>query len=278
MPRVNPQSLAPSQIYGKQKVDNNLTFGERLRKKFRPTDTVKVRNITNHAIDWQWLDEQDESYVIEDGSNVKIVTREDPQLWSLGPGEVDILQGSCAYLMIEALYKQTCALKTGIVLHPLDEREIRNFAFDDPAKQEEFIDYCFEGKVTPQMMQEAAVATLGTDFAPKVLEHLPSVTTEQDEYERRTNAQREEAKRRMPTPPASSITSLQDEFEGKPAAKAETSDVPPAQETPTAKVELGGGVVGDVLSDEQEPEAPAEQPVKPLNRSKVSKAKVPAEV
>lgn len=187
MPKVDSKTLHPTDIYGKVQIDNTLTMGERIRKRFKPTDTVKVHNITNHKIEWQWLEESNENYVIEEGSNVKIVTREDPDLWRLGPGEMDILIGSCAYIMIEALYKQTSVLKTGIILHPLDEREIKNFGFDDPQKQEEFIDMVFRGKVTPQMMQEAAMSQLGGDFKPQVIERLASLPTEREEYERRTD-------------------------------------------------------------------------------------------
>lgn len=286
MPRVNPAELAPSQIYGKQRPDNNLTFGERLRKRFRPTDTVKVHNITNAAIEWQWLDENDETYTIEDGSNVKIVEREDPQLWRLGPGEQDIVQGSCAYLMIESLYKQTCAMKTGIVLHPLDEREIKNFAFDDPAKQDEFIDFCFAGKVTPQMMQEAAVASFG-DFQPKILENLPAIATERDEYNRRSKAQHATQERRVhdAMPPAPTLDSLQDEFEdedgvgdGSPIApdQNELNAQEAAKANNVPQVELGKGQVGELIGEDKEaaaPTEPLEPSVKPLNRSKVVKEK-----
>jgi hypothetical protein len=211
VPRIAAEKLVPSQIYGKSKVDNTLTMGERIRKRFKPTDTVKVHNITDTLIEWQWFEEADESYVIEEGSNVKIVERGDPQLWRLGPGEMDILQGSCAYLMIESLYKQMSAMKTGVVLHPLDEREIRNFGFDDPQKQEEVIDLIFRGKVTPQMMQEAAMSSLGGDFKPKVLEHMPKMATEQDEHERRTGAPARRTRTEAPSTPV--LNDLAGEFE-----------------------------------------------------------------
>jgi hypothetical protein len=159
-------------------------MGERIRKRFKPTDTVKVHNLTNQSIEWQWLEESDETYTIEDGSNIKIVERKDPGLWRLGPGEQDILQGSCAYIMIEALYKQMAVMKTGIVLHPLDEREIKNFGFDDPQKQEEMIDLIFRGKVTPQMMAEAAASSLG-GMKPNITEHLPDLANERSEYAKR---------------------------------------------------------------------------------------------
>lgn len=240
MPKIDATTLRPSQIYGKTQVDNSLTMGERIRKRFKPTDTVKVHNITNKKIKWQWLEESDETYTIEDGSNVKIVEREDPGLWRLGAGEFDILPGSCAYLMIEALYKQTSVLKTGIVLHPLDEREIRNFGFDDPQMQEEFIDMVFRGKVTPQMMQQAALQSLGGDFKPEVRQKLADLPTEREEYERRT---RGAAHTLSPVssviPPVTPVDTghkelgdLQDEFEDDPETIAPPK--PPITEKPVA--------------------------------------------
>lgn len=191
MPRVSPSELKPYQIPGKLKVDPNISFIERCHKRFEPTDTIQVRNITSEMIEWWWLEEKDESYVIEDGSNVKIVSRKDPGLYRLNPGEFDILSGSCAYIMMDALFKQTRALKTGIVLHPLDEGEIRNFALDDPQHQEEFINMVFEGRVTPQMMQRAAIDSLGTDPAPRILENLTPAATEESEYQRRMGLRRQ---------------------------------------------------------------------------------------
>lgn len=234
MPKVDSATLRPTDIYGKAQVDNSLTMGERIRKRFKPTDTVKIHNITNMEIQWQWLEESDEKYVIEDGSNVKIVTREDPGLWRLGPGEMDILMGSCAYIMIEALYKQTSVLRTGIVLHPLDEREIKNFGFDDPQKQEEFIDMVFRGKVTPQMMQQAAMTQLGGDFTPKVTQQLAALPTEKEEYERRTSSHVPGAPLApaAPPPPApeqhTDLSALQDEFQDKDSAIPPTP--PPADD------------------------------------------------
>lgn len=247
MPKIDATTLRPSQIYGKTQVDNTLTMGERIRKRFKPTDTVKVHNITNKKIKWQWLEESDETYRIEDGSNIKIVEREDPGLWRLGAGEFDILPGSCAYLMIEALYKQTSVLKTGIVLHPLDEREIRNFGFDDPQMQEEFIDMVFRGKVTPQMMQQAALQSLGGDFRPEVRQKLADLPTEREEYERRT---RGAAHTLSPVssviPPVAPVDTghkklrdLQDEFEDDPEiifppAPPVTPPKPPITKKPVA--------------------------------------------
>lgn len=166
MPRVDPNQVKPQDLYGVEEVDNNLSMGERIRKRFRPHDTVQVMNIDDEPIEWQWLAEDDESYIIDD-THVKIVTRELPGLWRIEGGAKDILEGACAYLMIEALYKKLAVKQTGTIEHPLDERDIRNFGFDDPQKQERIIDRVFLGKVSPHAMQQAATKHLEEANAPK---------------------------------------------------------------------------------------------------------------
>jgi len=168
MPKVPVQKLNRDKLYNVDEVDMQMNFGERLRKYFKPHDTVKVQNVDSEVIEWQFLEEDKENFTIEDDSNIKIVTRDDPDLWRIEPGDVDILEGCCAYLMIEALFKQMTARKVGPVEHPLDQRDIRNFAFDDPAAQDNFIKRVFLGKITPQMMKEAALAQLeGESSAPE---------------------------------------------------------------------------------------------------------------
>lgn len=190
MPRIPKEQVQPSDLYGMTKVDNNLSMRERIKKRFRPTDTVKVRNITNVDCKWQWFNEEDESYTIEDDTNIKITDRDEPGLWQLDAGETDVLIGACAYMMIEALYKQVCIMKIGIVINPLSENEVRNFSIDDPEKQEQFIDTVFLQKLSPSDMQQAAIAQLGEDSGKKILENLPALATEREEHERRQGAQR----------------------------------------------------------------------------------------
>ena len=113
MPKVPVQKLNRDKLYNVDEVDMQMNFGERLRKYFKPHDTVKVQNVDSEVIKWQFLEEDKENFTIEDDSNIKIVTRDDPDLWRIEPGDVDILEGCCAYLMIEALFKQMTARKSG---------------------------------------------------------------------------------------------------------------------------------------------------------------------
>lgn len=183
MPLVPKSQVAPHQLYGVGKIDMTLNFRERVRKLFRPGDQVKVRNITNQLLEWQWMDEQEETFTIEDDTNIKITERGDPGLWRLGPGEIDYLPGSCAYVMLDVQYKMICVMKLGVVLHPLDEREVRNFSFDDPEKQQLFLEAAFIETVNQSRMHQLAVE--GDNIKPKVLEQLMPLSTEHSEYDRR---------------------------------------------------------------------------------------------
>lgn len=267
MPRIRKDKVAPQDLYGVSKVDNNLSMRERIKERFRPSDTVEVKNITNQEITWQWLDEEDESYSIEDDTNIKIVEREDPSLWVLGAGETDVLPGACAYLMIEALFKLVCVMKIGIVLHPLDEREVKNFSFDDPERQEQFIDAVFVGKLTPTMMHEAAVSQLPGTGKSEITEHLAPLANERTEFDnRRPN------EKRIVTPPKSvegehkELSDLADEFEpGEIGLGAATGGLPADRQAPP-----------ETESEEPKKEEPA-KPEKPLV-SKPATKKEPVKV
>ena len=166
MPRLNPDTIEDDQLYGVKEVENNMSMRERMSKRFKPHDTVQVMNIDDETLEWQWLAEDDETYTMDE--DIKIVERQKPGLWRLGAGEKDVLEGACAYLMIECLFKKMAVKKVGLVEHPLDERDIKNFAFDDPEAQETFVDRVFVGRLSPHAMQAAAVAQLeGTKSASK---------------------------------------------------------------------------------------------------------------
>lgn len=156
MPKV--EDAKDIELHGVAEVENLLTMGERIRKRFRPHDTVRVMNIDNEMVEWQVLNEDDESFTMDE--DIKIIERNRPELFRLSPGEEDILEGYQAYIMIEVLFKKMAIKKIGVNEHPLDEREIKNFSFDDPNAQEHMIDKIFLGKVSPRAMQEAALKSL----------------------------------------------------------------------------------------------------------------------
>lgn len=243
MPRIPKSEVQPHQIQGVAKVDSNLTFRQRMRDRWRPGDTVQIHNITNQVIRWQWLDEQDEDYTIEDDTNIKIVNRDEPGLWFIEPGESDVLSGACAYMAVDAMYKMVCVMKTGIVLHPLDEREIRNFSLDDPEKQEQFLDIVFQGRVTPAMMQEAAASKLDKGSSG-ILENLVPLATESSEYSRRQASERHIVSRPAPVNRGTKLDDLASEFipeptETEPMTPAATGELPEDRKAPAEKPSIG---------------------------------------
>lgn len=279
MPRVAKDRVAPHELHGIAKVDNNLSMRERIKKRFRPSDTVQVRNVTNKEISWQWMDEEEETYGIEDDTNIKITEREDPGLWRLDGGETDVLPGACAYLFIEALYKMVCVMKIGIVLHPLDEREVRNFSFDDPERQEQFIDAVFIGKLTPTMMQQAAVSKLPNQDR-EIIEHLPELATEKTEYKRRHASESRLVNRTEVVEPHREISDLAGDFEFEdesPLLGRATGGLPEDRRVPATGDDDSEGSDGEPEGDEAPDPAPT--PVattpKPKPAAKPKTAKKP---
>jgi hypothetical protein len=161
VPKIDPKQVKPEQLQGVTHVNNTINMGERMRKRFRPHDTVRVRNMDDEQLIWQWLDPEDESWTFTE-DHVKVVSRGVPGLWGLDAGAEDILNGACAYMMLDKLYSTIAIKKTGVTEHPLDERQIKNFNLNDPMAQEQFLDRAFLGKLTPAAMQRAALQQLET--------------------------------------------------------------------------------------------------------------------
>lgn len=165
MPRIDPNVVTDDQLYGVKEVDNTLSMRDRMAKIWRAHDTVQVKNLDDEALEWQWLSEDDETFVMDD--DIKIVTRNKPGLWRLEPGEKDILEGGCAYIMVESLFKKLAVKKAGpLADHPLDEREIKSFSFDDPEAQDYWIARIFQGRMSPHAMQEAVIKSMESTREP----------------------------------------------------------------------------------------------------------------
>lgn len=248
MPRIPQAQVEPHQLHGVTKIDNNLTMKERIKKRFRPSVSVEVRNITDQLLYWQWFDEEDEEYSIEDDTNIKIVERGEPGLWMLEGGKTDVIPGSCAYVMIESLFKMICIMKTGIVINPQGEREVRNFSFDDPEAQERIIDLIFVRTLSQSEMIQAALED-GEKGLP-ILEHLAPLPTEQEEYRQRVKAN--EALMTRP--------------------KTRTADFDAAEAGSTLLGSATGGLPEDRKDPEGEPEAKTE--VKPQAEKTAAKTEV----
>lgn len=144
MPKLNQAST-----YGTQQINNSLTFRERLMERFQAHEYVRVINIDNVPITWQYLPSHAEE-ISYTSDPMKITHRGPVEVYMLNPGESEVLIGECAYLMMENLYKQIIAKKTIERTPEVDPGQARNFNFSDAQRQEEYIDRILLGKESPQ--------------------------------------------------------------------------------------------------------------------------------
>lgn len=152
MPRILAKDIQKYEIYGQSEIDMTTTVRERLLVRFKAYEMVKVFNPDDEAIEWQFLPDHAETSSLTD-EGIKITYREDPELWRLDAGETDVMTGACAFIMIESLYKKMVIKKVGIVEHPENAKQIRNFNFKDPIRAEKIIEMIYQGKVSPSFNQ-----------------------------------------------------------------------------------------------------------------------------
>ena len=152
MPQIQAKDIKQHEIYGQTDVDLSITFRDRLMNRFAAHEFVQVMNIDDEPMEWQYLPEYAEQISSTD-EGTKITKRDDPELWRIEPGETDVLNGACAYLMIENLYKKLVIKKVGVVEKPQSGKEVRNFNFKDPLRAEQIIDMIYQGKVNPSFNQ-----------------------------------------------------------------------------------------------------------------------------
>ncbi len=155
MPQRDPSQVKKQEIYGKDEIDFTITLRERLLTRFKAHQHVQVKNIDKEDIEWQYVPDYAEVTNMTD-EGTRITTREDPELWYIEAGGTDVLVGACAFIMIDKLVKTLMIKKVGIVEHPENAKQIRNFNFKDPIRVEAFIDEIFMGVVNPSFNQAQA--------------------------------------------------------------------------------------------------------------------------
>lgn len=116
--------------------------------RFRPEDQVKVMNILDHMFYWQVLDPRNEDVKLIPFRGViqKRTVRQAPDMWGIAPGEVKVLPGWSAVIMIEKMYKQYIIETTDAKPRPeATKNRAITYNFDNAAKQEEIISKIFLG-------------------------------------------------------------------------------------------------------------------------------------
>lgn len=149
MPKINQSDPTSPQPYGTTVVNNRKTFRERLMDRFAAHEYVRVINIDDEPIMWQYMPEHSERHEFTPDP-MKITYRDEPELWVLDPGQDEVIVGANAYLMIDALYKKIISKKTIARSPNMGPGQARNFNWTDATAQEELIDRIYLGKENPE--------------------------------------------------------------------------------------------------------------------------------
>lgn len=128
---------------------NQATLRERLLNRFAAHEWVRVINIDDEPLYWQYLPIHGEEFEYTKDP-ARHVYRTDPEAYMLEPGESEVLIGECAYLMIENLYKKLVAKKAIARKPKVKDGEARPFNWSDGNVQEIIIDQIYLGREKPQ--------------------------------------------------------------------------------------------------------------------------------
>jgi hypothetical protein len=198
MPQIKTGQVIPGvgeapKPYGLDKVENAIPFQERLMRLFKPQEFVTIKNITDEACYWQYMPQDSETENFSEDGMQRIITREDPEMWVILPGETEVLVGASAYRALDVMYKNFAAASTlrkfkdpsAPQYNEKNEHLPKNFNFADGGAQDAFIKKAYLGKATPtfgnieQPMQPApaAPAQATPPAEPAVDPNLPKPKT-----------------------------------------------------------------------------------------------------
>lgn len=164
MPQLNPQTK--TQVTS---VREGKPFRERLRERYSPTDFVRVMNIDTAPFEWQYFPVDGEDISFTDNGAVRVVVGRqhfdkryenvlpgNEQIWSISPGDSEVLLGANADLFIEGLYKQMIAKKVLLNKSDGEKSMAKSFNFSDGLMQEKYIDEIFLGVERPNFGEKHA--------------------------------------------------------------------------------------------------------------------------
>lgn len=157
MPQIQKGQVQPGQngapdLYGVDGVENSKPFHARLMERFQPHEFVTIKNIDDAPVYWQYMPREKEDIAMTPDGMQSIVTRGEPEMWMIGPGETETLIGASAYMALDAIYKNVAAkkvLKREGITSSYDKENNhtpKNFNFSDGGAQEAFIKQAYLGK------------------------------------------------------------------------------------------------------------------------------------
>lgn len=162
MPQIQTGQVIPGvgeapKPYGLEKTENSIPFQERLMRLFKPQEFVTVKNVTDDPCYWQYMPQDSETENFSEDGMQRIITREDPEMWVIMPGETEVLVGASAYRALDVMYKNYAASTTlrkfsdptAPQYNEKNEHLPKNFNFADGGAQDGFIKKAYLGKATP---------------------------------------------------------------------------------------------------------------------------------
>lgn len=165
-----PQLTGPEVADKEVAQSDNIPFRERLFKRFKSHEFVRVKNIDNEPFEWQWFPSSGEE-MLADGDmrptfgrryfneDYSLMLSGNEQFWSMPAGESEVLLGENAYLFVEGLYKRVMAKRAIKKTPKQDPTKPRSFNWTDGNAQENLIDEIFLGVESPQFGSENAGQT-----------------------------------------------------------------------------------------------------------------------
>lgn len=155
MPQIKINNNDPNapRVYGTSTNNNRETFRERLMRRFAAHEYVRVINIDDEPVMWQYMPEHGETIEFT-ADPMKITYRTEPELWQLEAGQDEVLVGANAYLMIDVLYKKLVSKKVINRTPNIAPGQARNFNWTDGTAQEDLIDRIYLGKEKPEFIFE----------------------------------------------------------------------------------------------------------------------------
>jgi hypothetical protein len=114
--------------------------------------------------------ENEQENFSEDGMQ-KIITRTDPEMWVINPGETEVIVGASAYRALDVMYKNFTAKSTlkrfkdptQPQFNEKNEHLPKNFNFADSGQQDAFIEKAYLGKAMPSFGPMPSAPTIPTD-------------------------------------------------------------------------------------------------------------------
>lgn len=148
MPKVDLSANKDVKPYGLAENTNQKLFQERLMDRFKAHEYVKVINPDDEEFIWQYMPAENEEYEYTSDGMHRHTRRSDPEIWTLQPGETDVLVGANAYVMIDGLYKKLVS-KKAVATVKVEPGRARSFNYSDGEMQEKLINKILIGKEVP---------------------------------------------------------------------------------------------------------------------------------